>query len=143
MTAGKEDGAFPPGGGRPVKGTDGAAKKKRLNPVLVKVYMSAEEKAEVAAAAVRLGLSVSEYVRRLATRYEIPGSRIEASAVRELSRVNADQARLGNLLLAALDALGSSRVSTAFIERTRKLYDKVRGTQKLIRACVLEISGRG
>ncbi len=86
---------------------------------------------------------MSEYVRRLVVGRGIPASRIEASARRDLMKVNADQARLGNLLLAVLDALGASRVSSAFIGETRKLYEGIRETQKLIGACIVKISGRG
>ncbi len=121
-------------------GTDG---KKRRPLLYVKAYVSAEEKAGICAAAARLRMPVSEYVRRVMTRFEVPASRIDTNAIDKLMKVNANLARVGNLLRNELDALGASRVSPGFMERVEKLHDEIRETQGMIRACVLDISGGG
>jgi len=71
----------------------------------VKVYMTADELAAVDDLAARVRLPRSELLRRLATGTRLPSeaSFEAAGAVRDLLRVNADLARLGNLFKLALD----------------------------------------
>lgn len=73
-----------------------------MRRVLVKAYLKPEEKAAAQEQAARIGLTLSEFTRRVvtATRLPAPGN---AATVRDLMRVNADLARLGNLLKLALD----------------------------------------
>ena len=118
--------------------TDG---KKRRPPVYVKAYVSAEEKAGICAAAARLRMPVSEYVRRVMTRFEVPASKIDADAIDKLMKVNANLARLGNSQRQKMDILGASAVSREWIEATAELEREIRETQAEIRACVLEIRG--
>ena len=119
------------------------AKKKRPRQIFVKAYVSAEDKAGICAEAARLRMPVSEYVRCIVTRFRAPESKVDAEAIDKLMAVNANMARVGNLLRNELDALGASRVSSAFMERVEKLHDEIRETQGMLRACVLDISGGG
>lgn len=90
----------------------------------VKTYWLPEEKAAGIAKADKLGLSLSEFVRRLAlgTPLPRPGN---AEQVRDLLKVNADLARLGNLLKLALDEEQSIAVL--------KLADEIQTTQALLK----------
>lgn len=69
------------------------------------ISLSPEERSTLDDMASRLHLPRAEIIRRLvtATRLPAPGN---AAAVRDLLRVNADLARLGNLLKLALDDNG-------------------------------------
>lgn len=72
------------------------------NRVLIGAWMTPEEKREVTALAQQTRLTTSELVRRLATGRKLPDAgRYEA--VIALIKINADLARLGNLLRMALD----------------------------------------
>lgn len=98
------------------------------------VTFTPEEKVKVKDLADRLGLSISEFLRNLALGYRLPDPSILAAAdeIRDLLRVNADQARLGNLLKLALDEADGafSPATTAHIEA---LIRDVRETQETIR----------
>lgn len=63
----------------------------------IKVYVLPEELAAIQAAADAAGLSASTYLRNLGLGFE-PRSVIDQRQVAVLARINADQARLGNLL---------------------------------------------
>ena len=105
----------------------------------VKAYMSAPEKARVAATAGQLKLSVSEFVRSLALGYKMPPGRIEAATTHDLMRANADQARLGNLLRLEIETV-DGEVPEGFVERAEALHDEIRAMQERIKACVRAIA---
>ena len=69
------------------------------------VSFTDDERARVDQLAAQLRLSVSELLRRLALGHRLPDAQdfALAHAIRDLLRINADQARLGNLLKLALD----------------------------------------
>ncbi len=69
------------------------------------VSFTDDERARVDQLADQLKLSVSELLRRLALGHRLPDPEdfALAHAIRDLLRINADQARLGNLLKLALD----------------------------------------
>ena len=73
-----------------------------VHKVTVKTYMTAAERDRVYDEAKRLGLSSSEYMRRVVTGLRLPQPG-NAQSVRDLMKINADQARLGNLFKLALD----------------------------------------
>ena len=118
-------------------------KKTRPRQIFVKVYMSGEDKAGICAVAARLRMPVSEYARRVLVDYKVPESRINAEAIDTMRKVNADQARIGNQQKLNMDILGASAVLAAFIGKIEELYDGIRETQRMLRACILEASGRG
>lgn len=69
----------------------------------VKAHVTPGERQELTAQAHRLGLTVSGYIRRVMINFRLPESAINARAIRDLYKVNADLARLGNLLKMAMD----------------------------------------
>ena len=107
-----------------------------------RAYLPPGEYDQVAGAAARLRLSVSEFIRRLAMHTRLPNAAdfVAQKAVRKLMKVNADLARIGNLLRNELDALGASRVSEAFVESVNDLHDQIRARQEQMKAVGVEIS---
>ena len=96
---------------------------------LVGGWVTASEKAEIGALARALRLTVSELVRRLILGRELPDA-TRHDAVRALARINADLARLGNLLRMALaddeyEAPGGLDLES--------LFEKIRATQAVLR----------
>ena len=70
--------------------------------VRIEAYVSAAERLQLTALANQLHISLSELIRRSVLGVRLPDpSRHEA--VRELVRINADLARLGNLLKLGID----------------------------------------
>ena len=70
--------------------------------VTVKSYMTPAERDKIYHTANRLGISSSEYIRRVVTGLRLPQPG-NAQSVRDLLKINADLARLGNLFRLALD----------------------------------------
>ena len=97
--------------------------------VCLKAYVSTQEAEAVRSLASRLGFSVSALLRQLATGYTIPQARTDAGAIRQLLKINADLARLGNLLKMTLD----DDTDPA------PLIDDIRTTQALLKAHVLTL----
>lgn len=71
----------------------------------IKVSFTDEEMEDIRRQAAQYKLSISEMLRRFALGEHLPdpGAFAGAEAIRDLLRINADQARLGNLLKLALD----------------------------------------
>ena len=86
---------------------------------------------------------MSEYARRVLVDYKVPESRINAEAIDTMRKVNADQARIGNQQKLNMDILGASAAPPEYIEETARVLEKIRRTQRMLRACILEASGRG
>ena len=101
-----------------------------MRSVLVKVYLSPDEKEQLRTMSARMRLSVSDMVRRIATNAGLPDpGRYEA--IRELVRINADLARLGNLLKLGIDEenLERDKAMELLAEiRMRPGRDKAEGT---------------
>jgi hypothetical protein len=105
-----------------------------------KVSFAPDEKTQVEAKADQLRLSVSEFLRSLALGYRVPDPNefAAAQAIGELLKINADQARLGNLLKLTLD-VGDEDLSPATIASINDLVADIRRTQKTIRAGVASL----
>lgn len=106
----------------------------------LKVSFTMEELARVKDSAARVRLSVSEFLRRLSLGYPMPDPRdfAEAQKIRDILKVNADLARLGNLLKLTLDAAdGAFDKLTIF--RIEDLIAEMRGTQMIIRESLLKL----
>lgn len=99
-----------------------------------KVSFTDEELAIVKEKATQLRLTVSELLRRLALGYRIPdpGEFAAAAAIGDLLKINADQARLGNLLKLALE-VGDEDLPPATITRIDALVADIRQVQETIR----------
>ncbi|MEQ8505633.1 MAG: conjugal transfer protein TraJ [Rhodospirillales bacterium] len=105
------------------------------NRKLIKVYGTDEEKARIAEVAAQTKLSVSQFLLRLGVGYPIPNPQDFAAweSISDLLKVNADLARLGNLLKLAIDERPEDTAAFA------KLIDSIQTTQNDIKSCVIEI----
>lgn len=97
---------------------------------LCKSYWTEEEKNDGIAKAEQLGLSFSEFIRRTATGARLPNIG-HAETVRDLLKINADLARLGNLLKLAID----EEQPMAVLE----LADQIKSTQDLLKQKIKEL----
>jgi hypothetical protein len=71
--------------------------KKRNYPHALRVFVLPAERDQIAAAADRLGMSTSSYLRALGLGYQ-PIGHLDNAAAERLEKVNHDLSRLGNLL---------------------------------------------
>lgn len=96
----------------------------------IRVYCTTEEAEQITAQATRAGLSTSNYLRSVGLGYEVP-SREDARARLELLKVNADLAKLGNLLKMSLNNTKSTSTVT--------IIQDIQATQKILKAIILDI----
>jgi len=94
-----------------------------------------EEKTEVSALAEQARLSVSELVRRLVLGKQLPDVH-RHEAVIEMVKINADLARLGNLLRMALMDEEIELPEGVDLEN---LFDTIRDTQSTLKAKIKEL----
>jgi len=101
----------------------------------ITVYVNEDEKAKIEATAQDVKLSASQFLLNLGVGYPIPSPADFAAweSVRDLLKVNADLARLGNLLKLAVDERPEDDAEFA------KLIDSIQTTQADLKRCVLEI----
>ena len=102
-----------------------------------KVSFTADEMARVQALADQLRLSKSELLRRLAMGYRLPDPNAFAAAraIGDLLTINADQARLGNLLKLAIDEADQD-FAPSIVARIEALIAEIRATQDTLKAGV-------
>jgi hypothetical protein len=107
---------------------------------LVKTYLDDTELARLDRLTGQLRLSRSELIRRLIVGTRLPNARDFAAseAILDLLKVNADQARLGNLFKLALD----EPLSADLLTRFDQLIIEIEGTQNALKQCVREINNR-
>ena len=86
------------------------------------------------------GLSRSELLRRAIQSIRIPNA-MDHEAVKDLLQVNADQARLGNMMLLVNSNLEDTRYDQrdALVERLASLEQEIRQTQENLKAMVRQI----
>ena len=90
----------------------------------IELRVTPEDKKQLKKLAKAHAMSLSEYLRQAGLMQEIK-SRTEIETTLELAKMNADQARLGNMLKLAIDSENE--------EEIEKLIAEVRRTQKVIR----------
>lgn len=107
------------------------------NRHLIKTYLNDDEKAHIDALAAQLRLSRSDLLRRLVMSYRIPKAEdfVAWQGIRDLMKVNADQARLGNLFKLALDDAPDDQL----MARLGGLSQNIAETQATLKACVRKI----
>ena len=111
----------------------------KFRPACVKAYMTEAEKAEVVAFAKQAKLTTSELVRRLVLGQKLPDT-ARHLAVIELVKLNADLARLGNLLRMALaDENFSPPTEHGEVLNLETLVKDIRSTQSAIKEKVLAL----
>lgn len=103
----------------------------------VKTYLDNDEKARVDQLADQLHLSTSELLRRLVLGQRLPQASDFAAwqGIRDLLKVNADLARLGNLFKLALDEAPAEEL----MGRLDSLATEITQTQKDLKDCVRQI----
>jgi hypothetical protein len=104
------------------------------------VSFTPEELVQVDALATQLRLNRSELLRRLVLGHRLPDAQafVSAQAIRDLLKVNADLARLGNLLKLALDD-SDGTWPPAMLARIDALLAAAAETQAELRAGVKDI----
>lgn len=115
---------------------EAGARRRNMAPT----YLSDSEKRAVADRAAQLNLPVSAF-RRLALGAPLPDPSAFAAhdAVRDLLAVNADLARLGNLLKLEIDAADGA-APRRFVEDVDGLHAGIRETQDRLKACAVAVA---
>lgn len=121
------------------RGREAEAGARRRN--MAPAYLSDSEKRAVADRAAQLNLPVSAFLRRLALGAPLPDPSAFAAhdAVRDLLAVNADLARLGNLLKPEIDAVDGA-APRRFVEDVDGLHAGIRETQDRLKACAVAVA---
>lgn len=104
---------------------------------IIKTYLNDEEKKRIDQLAHQMRLSRSELLKRLLMNTKLPSARDFAAwqGIRDLLKVNADQARLGNLFKLALD----EPLSADLLKKFDDLVRDIEGTQAELKAAIGEI----
>jgi|TARA_R110000772_G_scaffold268526_1_gene395923 hypothetical protein len=101
----------------------------------LRVYVTAEEEISIKGKADQVGLSISQFLLRLGMNYAMPKAEDFSAwrGIQDLLKVNADLARLGNLLKLAIDERPDQGKDFA------RLMGEIDKTQKALKASVIEI----
>ena len=104
---------------------------------VIKTYLNDEEKERIDQLAHQMRLSRSELLKRLLMNTKLPSARDFAAwqGIRDLLKVNADQARLGNLFKLALD----EPLSADLLKKFDDLVRDIERTQAELKAAIGEI----
>ena len=102
-----------------------------------KTYLNDEEKERLETLASQMKISGSELLRRLLTNSRLPSARDfgASKGIVDILRVNADQARLGNLLKLAMD----EPISADLLNRFDRLASEIQSTQDLLKQIANDI----
>jgi len=100
-----------------------------------------DEDAIIEANAKQVGMSKARYLREVGMGYPVQ-STIDANAVRQLSKVNGDLARLGNLQKLWLD--NDARTARFSTDQINRLLHRIESTQSELRKLIKSVSaGKG
>lgn len=104
---------------------------------VIKTYLNDEEKERIDQLAHQMRLSRSELLKRLLMNTKLPSARDFAAwqGIRDLLKINADQARLGNLFKLALD----EPLSGDLLKKFDNLVRDIEGTQAELKVAIGEI----
>ena len=102
----------------------------------IHIRMTADQKEKIELLASKVGLSRSEYMRSASLLLEI-NSRFDNEIIIKLFRLNADQARLGNLLKLTLDTLYEYDDKEG-IKKINELLHEISTTQLKIKEKILD-----
>ena len=94
----------------------------------IKAYLTPDEKVEVTALAVQARITTSELVKRCTLGRKLPDANRHKDVI-ELVKINADLARLGNLVRMAL-----SEDEPADPENLEHLFENIRATQEILKS---------
>ncbi|WP_417799004.1 plasmid mobilization protein [Terasakiella pusilla] len=103
----------------------------------IETYLNDEEKRRLDELCEQMRLSRSKLLKRLLMNSKLPNAADFAAwqGIRDLLKVNADQARLGNLFKLALD----EPLSADLLEKFDDLIRDIEGTQAELKAAIGEI----
>ena len=103
----------------------------------VKTYLDDKEKAHIDQLAAQLRLKRSDLLRRLVMSYRIPKPEdfVAYQGIRDLLKVNADLARLGNLFKMAIEEAPDDKL----VSRLDALADEIAETQTTLKASARDI----
>jgi hypothetical protein len=106
----------------------------------VKVSYDGDELARLDAQCKQVRLNRSEFLRRISLGHHLPNGSdfAAASAIGDLLTVNADQARIGNLLKLTLDE-ADGQFGAPTVARIEDLVQEIRNTQAAIRKQVEDL----
>lgn len=104
----------------------------------IRVYATDAEESKIKETAERIGLSVSQFLLRLGMDYTIPKAEdfVAWRGIQDLLKVNADLARLGNLLKLAIDERPDQ------VKDFARLIRDIDQTQKHIKETAAQIRGQ-
>ena len=104
---------------------------------VIKTYLNDEEKARIDQLAHQLRLSRSELLKRLLMNTKLPSASDFAAwqGIRDLLKVNADQARLGNLFKLAID----EPLSADLLKKFDSLNRDIEASQTELKAAIGDI----
>lgn len=103
----------------------------------IRVWVTPDEKAVIDQAAQAVGLSTSAYQRRLGLSLPLPPAGVDLDAVKDLLKINADLARLGNVLKAWV--FSSDKLNNRITEaRIQGLLDNI----EALRAVMVDTASR-
>lgn len=108
---------------------------KSIRKFRIYAHVTEEEGAEITALARQARITVSELVRRLVTGKKLPDS-ARHEAVYQLGKINADLARLGNLIRMAIDDPEFTPPEGVDLE---DLFGRIRSTQSTLKAKIEEL----
>ncbi len=107
--------------------------KKGNRKATIKSHVTHQERAVLLERSRRMNMSMSDYMRRILINFKLPKAVIDAQVVRDLLRINADLARLGNLLKLTLDEGKGDQ------EKINGLITNAHQTQAQLKKKILEI----
>ncbi|MEC9405281.1 MAG: hypothetical protein VX374_22255 [Pseudomonadota bacterium] len=107
---------------------------KNSRRILLKAYIKPDLHERIMSHAKRTRLSASRVVERVLETGKLPDQSLDQAVLR-LLEINADQARLGNLLLKGMNETTDGQV----VRQMQSLLREVRQTQQQIKACVAEL----
>lgn len=107
---------------------------KRPRRIQLITYLNPEIHERITSHAKRTNMSVSKVAERILESGKFP-DRSKDQMILHLLSVNADQARLGNLLLKGMNETADGHV----VRQMQSLLRDVRQTQRQIKACVAEL----
>lgn len=99
----------------------------------IKSHVSTEEKTILLDRSERMNMSMSDYIRRIVINFKLPKAVINAQVISDLLHINADLARLGNLLKLTLDECDDDK------EKINMLLTDIHQTQTALKERILGI----
>ena len=107
----------------------------------LKVYVNEDDREHIVHLAKEAGLSISSYLARCGNRRKVT-SHIDRQSISHLMKINADLARLGNLMKFTMTELSdeTGEVAQSLTDEAYSTLGQIRETQSALKAKIAEIS---